>query len=264
MFIAVDRLNFSAPRVLYPCARKLRHRKFGLVRDSRLLFLAAASVLFWQSFLAASSASATPAYVQSTFVVPNSSATTVPVTYTGAEKAGNLNVVIVGWTDTTTHIKSVTDNRSNSYQLAVGSTMLTSTGSLAMYYASNIAGGATTVTVTFDAAASNPDVRILEYSGIATSNPVDVTAAWHGNSSISSTNSVRTTNPMDLLVAGNMVQAATTSPGANFAQRELEYGGAYNIAEDRVVPVAGPIQCQCVSQRWEHVGDANGRFSRGQ
>jgi hypothetical protein len=107
-----------------------------------------------------------------------------------------------------------------------------------MYYASNIAGGTNTVTVTFDAAAANPDIRILEYSGIASSNPVDVTAAHVGSSAVSSTDTVTTTNPMDLLVGGNIVGAATTSAGTYFTARQITSPNA-NIAEDRVVPVAG-------------------------
>ena len=50
----------------------------------------------------------------------------------------------------------------------------------AIYYAPNIAAataGANTVTVTFSAAVPFPDARIAEYSGISTSNPVDVAGA---------------------------------------------------------------------------------------
>jgi hypothetical protein len=147
-------------------------------------------------------------------------------------------VVMVGWGDSTTHVKSVTDKLGNTYRLGVGPTVLTGQGSMAMYYASNIAGGTNTVTIAFDAAAAGPDIRILEYSGIASSNPVDVTAAYTGNSAVSSTNTVTTTNPMDLLVGGNTVQTATISPGANFTAREVTQPN-YSIAEDRVVPVAG-------------------------
>jgi Domain of unknown function (DUF1929)/Bacterial Ig domain/Galactose oxidase, central domain len=159
--------------------------------------------------------------------------------------AGDLNVVIVGWGDSTTHVKSVTDTLGNTYRLGVGPTVLAGQGSQSMYYASNIKGGTNTVTVTFDAAAANPDIRILEYSGIASSNPVDVTAAHVGSSTISSTDTVTTTNPMDLLVGGNIVGAATTSPGANFTAREITSPNA-NIAEDRVVQVAGRYSANAI------------------
>ena len=50
----------------------------------------------------------------------------------------------------------------------------------AIYYAKNIAAGSNTVTVKFNQAAVFPDVRILEYSGLDTSDPLDVTAGAVG------------------------------------------------------------------------------------
>ena len=40
--------------------------------------------------------------------------TSVTVTYTAAQTAGDLNVVIVGWNDTTAQISSVTDTKGTS------------------------------------------------------------------------------------------------------------------------------------------------------
>ena len=76
-----------------------------------------------------------------TFVQVNSntaaSAATVAVTYTAAEAAGNLNVVVVGWSDTTSSVASVTDDNTNTYKL-VGTTAGHGL-SQAIYYAPNIA-----------------------------------------------------------------------------------------------------------------------------
>ena len=90
--------------------------------------------------------------------------TTVAVTYAVAQTAGDTNIVVIGWGDTSSTISSVTDNKLNSYALAVGPTSGTGLRQ-SIYYAPNIAGGSTTVTVTFNKAAAYPDVRILEYSG---------------------------------------------------------------------------------------------------
>src|SRR5207245_3275629 len=95
----------------------------------------------------------------------------VTVTYTVGQSAGDLNVVIVGWNDSTTAVASVSDTTGNSYTLAVGPTVRPGPVggggmSQAIYYAKNIAGAAANenvVTVRFSAAASYPDVRILEY-----------------------------------------------------------------------------------------------------
>ena len=98
----------------------------------------------------------------------------VSVTYAGAETAGNLNVVVVGWNDADSSVISVADDNSNTYALAG-----TSTGngeSQAIYYAANIGlptNNTPTVTVTFNQSASSPDVRILEYSGLSTATPLD-------------------------------------------------------------------------------------------
>ena len=80
---------------------------------------------------------------------------------------------------TTSTISSVTDSPGNTYSLAVGPTSATGLQQ-SIYYAKNIAGGSNTVTVTFNQAAAYPDVRILEYSGLDTSSPLDVTAAAAG------------------------------------------------------------------------------------
>ncbi len=61
------------------------------------------------------------------------------------------------------------------------------------------------MTVQFNVAAQYADIRILEYSGIDTVSPVDVTAAATGSSATSSTAAVTTTNANDLLFAANMV-----------------------------------------------------------
>jgi hypothetical protein len=96
----------------------------------------------------------------------------VAVAYGSAQTAGNLNIVVVGWGDTTSSVSSVTDSRGNVYTRAVGPT--TNTGiQQSIYYAKNIAAGSNTVTVAFSPAASYPDVRVLEYSGLDPTSPLD-------------------------------------------------------------------------------------------
>ena len=99
---------------------------------------------------------------------PQAASSSVAVTYSAAQTAGNLNVVEVGWNDITSSVNTVTDSKGNSYALAVGPTSGTGLRQ-SIYYAKNIAGGSNTVTVTFNKAAATVDVRILEYSGLDTS-----------------------------------------------------------------------------------------------
>jgi hypothetical protein len=182
---------------------------------------------------------ATISYVQSNYATPQGSQTPVSVTFNAAQAAGDLNVVVVGWNDATAVVNSVTDSRGNAYALAVGPTLGTNL-TQSIYYAKNIAAaaaGANTVTVTFSTAAVYPDIRILEYRGADPNNPVDVTAGSNGNSATTSSGSVTTTNPTDLLFGANIVWTSTTGPGSGFSQRLVTPNG--DIAEDRMVKATG-------------------------
>jgi hypothetical protein len=167
----------------------------------------------------------------------------VTVAFTKAQAAGDLNVVIVGWNDSTAQITAVSDTMKDAYQLAVGPTQVSGSLSQSIFYAKGITGaaaGANAVTVTFSAAANFPDVRILEYSGIDTSTPVDVFAAASGNSATSSSGTVTTTNATDLLLGANCVRTWTSGAGSGFAQRLLTEPDG-DIAEDALATTAGSI-----------------------
>jgi IPT/TIG domain/Fibronectin type III domain/Abnormal spindle-like microcephaly-assoc'd, ASPM-SPD-2-Hydin len=181
--------------------------------------------------------SSTIRYVQGSYLTPQSAQSTVSVQYSGAQAAGDLNVVVVGWNDSVATVSAVTDTSGNSYTLAVGPTVIGGLESQSIYYANNIAAGANMITVKFSTAASYPDIRILEYSGADQVNPVDVTSANSGNSSTSSS-VVSTTNPSDLLFAANTVQGTTAGPGTGFTSRLLTAPDS-DIAEDEMVSAPG-------------------------
>jgi fibronectin type 3 domain-containing protein len=180
-------------------------------------------------------------YVQGNYATPQAAESSVTVAFTAAQVAGDLNVVAVGWNDSSAAVTGVTDKSGNTYTLAVGPTVQSGYATQSIYYAKKIVGaaaGANIVTVTFSPAAEYPDVRILEYSGADPNNPVDVTAASSGNSATSSSGSVTTTVPTDLLFAANLVQSTTTGPGASFTSRLLTQPDG-DIAEDRMVTTTG-------------------------
>ena len=184
---------------------------------------------------------ATIAFVQANSAVPQTPQTSVPVIFTKAQAAGDLNVVVVGWSTPTASVSSVTDSKGNVYTLAVGPTVRTGTAAQAIYYASNIAAApanGNTVTVTFSAPAAFPDIRIAEYSGIAPSAPVDVSAGASGSSGTSSSGSVTTTNANDLLVGANYVQSKTTKAGSGYTSR-LTTNPDGDILEDKTVTTVG-------------------------
>ena len=188
-------------------------------------------------------------FIQGNYQAPQSPSASVAVTYTAAQTAGDLNVVVVGWNDASTTVSSVTDTSGNTYTLAVGPTVQPGTAlkgglSQAIYYAKNIASAAANgnaVTVSFSAAAAAPDVRILEYSGLNPTSPLDVTAAAVGNSATSSSGTATTTSASELLVGANMVFTFTGGAGAGFTNRIITKPDG-DIAEDRIVTATGSYQ----------------------
>ena len=122
-------------------------------------------------------------FVQMNSATPQTSPNPITVTYTTAQTAGDLNVVVVGWNDSLATITSVADSAGNSY-LAAGPTTQVNIASQAIYYAPNILtapANGNTVTVTFDAVPTGVDIRIAEYSGLDPSNPLDAVASAQGD-----------------------------------------------------------------------------------
>ncbi|HTW22945.1 MAG TPA: LamG-like jellyroll fold domain-containing protein, partial [Candidatus Baltobacteraceae bacterium] len=194
-----------------------------------------------QSFTLTVVAPAAIAFVQGNYATPQSSQSTVSIPFTSAQNLGDLNAVVVGWNDSTATVSSVTDTEGNVYTRAVGPAIITGVLSQSIYYSPNIkaaAAGANTVTVTFSTAAAYPDIRILEYSGVSASSPVDVTASATGTSGTNNSGSATTTNAADLIFGANIVTGVTTGPGTGFTQRLLTSPDG-DIAEDKTVTATG-------------------------
>lgn len=188
-----------------------------------------------------SNAAANIAFVQGNYSVPQTPQSTVTVTYTATQTAGNLNVIAVGWNDGTAQVTSVTDSRGNSYSLAVGPTVLAGQASHAIYYAQNIAAAAAntnTVTVRFNVPANFADVRILEYSGLDPINPLYTVTAATGTSATSNSGSLNVATSNVLLVAANVVATLTSAPGSGFTNRMITSPNG-DIVEDRIVTNTG-------------------------
>ena len=79
-------------------------------------------------------------FAQVASATPQSPTATVTVTFPGAQTAGDLNIVVVGWNDTTAAVQSVKDSAGNTYSLAIGPTSGTALQQ-SIYYAANIVGG---------------------------------------------------------------------------------------------------------------------------
>jgi hypothetical protein len=175
-------------------------------------------------------------FVQVASATPSPSESKVTVVYPQSQTQGDMNIVVVGWHDAVSTVKSVTDGLGNHYSLAIGPT----TGNKlrqSIYYAPNILSGANTVTVTFNRAAAKPDIRILEYSGLDPATPLDVTAGARENSLLASSGSVTISFNSELLFGADMTGTSTKGPGAGYTSRILTPDG--DIAEDNIAAVTG-------------------------
>ena len=175
-------------------------------------------------------------FVQVNSATPVNNASPVAVAYPLAQTAGNLNIVVVGWNDTTATVSSVVDSRGNTYTLAVGPTSGTALRQ-SIYYAKNIAGGSNTVTVTFSQAAFFPDVRVLEYRGLDPTAPLDVTAGAAGTSTSANSGSATTTSANELVFGAGTTGGTFGTVGTGFVTRIFTPNS--DIAIDKTVNSTG-------------------------
>jgi hypothetical protein len=171
---------------------------------------------------------------------PQTNQSTVGVAYSGAQTAGNTNVIAVGWNDATSTITSVTDSVGNVYQVAAplarGSGL-----SQAIYYAKAIKAapaGGNTVTVRFSGAVPFADVRITEYSGLDAQNPLDTTASASGSGTTANSGNVTTTVASELVFGAGMTTGVFTGGASGFTARVITPIDA-DIVIDRSVTSTG-------------------------
>lgn len=112
--------------------------KFAVLRST--VWAAFAAVLF-----VAQSAWGAISFVQVNVATSSVEQTTVAIEYESAQNVGDLNVVIVGWEDTTSNVSSITDTKGNTYTLAGGPTRVNGPASISIYYAKNIVAAATSL-----------------------------------------------------------------------------------------------------------------------
>jgi hypothetical protein len=177
-------------------------------------------------------------FVQVASAQPASPAATAVVNYALPQTVGNLNVVIIGWADATAQVQSVIDSSGNTYTLAFPPTVGTGL-SQAIYYAKNIvAAVSNAVTVTFNAAAQSPDVRVLEYSGIDAVAPLDTGGGNAGTGTALDSGTITTGKAGDLVIGAALGADAITAAGRVFTTVTVTPRAN---AEHLVGPAAGDI-----------------------
>src|ERR1700733_11231156 len=174
------------------------------------------------SVSARAAGSAGPAFVQVVAAQPQTNQTTVTVTYTKAQAAGDTDVLAIGWSDVTSPIAKVSDSSGNNYAVAAP-TVHGSATSQAIYYAPNIkaaAAGANTVTVTFNTA------------------PFDVAASATGSASTAASPSVTTSYSSELIFGAGDTSGVFSAAGTGFTKRIITNPDS-DITEDKTVSAIG-------------------------
>ena len=197
-----------------------------------------------QTYMATYNVVSTPAplaFVQVEAATPQTNQTTVTVTYTSAQMAGDTNILAIGWNNATSNITSVTDSAGNVYQLAVP-TARGSGISQAIYYAKNIkaaAAGANTVTVTFNTATpvcrhSRHGVQRPRSGQSVRRRRVGIRQQCDGKQRLGHHD--RAAN--ELIFAAGITTGAFSAAGTNFTNRIITTPDG-DIAEDRFVTATG-------------------------
>ncbi len=188
----------------------------------------------------AATQAAGPAFVQVVAAQPQTNQTTVTVTYTKAQAAGDTNVLAIGWGDVTSNIAKVSDSSGNTYAVAAPA-VHGSEQSQAIYYAPNIkaaAANANAVTVTFNTAAAYVDLRASEYSGLDATAPFDVAASATGSASTAASPPVTTSYSSELIFGAGDTSGVFSAAGAGFTKRIITNPDS-DITEDKTVSAIG-------------------------
>jgi hypothetical protein len=170
---------------------------------------------------------------------------TDPCTITYSPVANHLLIVAIMRSDTTS-LATPTDNATGGSSTYVQqyNDAVSTFNRLGLFYSTQVKSGVTTVSIA-NPAASNMAITVIEYSGTATSSPVDVASAQATGTGVTATSaSVTTTNSGDVLVGhfGNITATNTWTVGTNYGNlvSNPDAAGGYTQAtEDRLPGSSG-------------------------
>lgn len=210
--------------------------------------------------LSSSPAAAAWAHVQSTINTPNAAAAgTVAQAFASDVTSGSLLVATVSWYSAGGEtITGAADGKSQTWVKAGSTRTVSSVGgnwSVEVWYFANAAAtsgaGERTVTATFSAAtATYRGIAIGEYSGIATSSPLDQTTG-KAQVDVGTTTDATTSDPVtttannELIYSGSLVAqiSGAQAGGTSFTRRTSATDGAFSYlaTEDRNLASAGSV-----------------------
>jgi hypothetical protein len=193
---------------------------------SRVLPLLALVGLALSCAVSSAQAQAPKLVYSDSLAAPGQSGNAFQIQYGGAMGTGSLAENLLTLRITAPHgstISSVTDNLSQSYSLATSVDSGAGGWVTALYYKAGTSAGVTRITVTYSAAVADWHGAVMEYSGVATSSPLDGTCSNH-STSIQCSSAITTSAPNDLVVAtmiglGSAIEwnrLTTIAPGGSF------------------------------------------------
>ena len=167
--------------------------------------------------------------------------TSSTLAFASSNTAGNWIAVVIRAGGSSAQVLTVSDSNGNTYHQAFEFGTTANPISMAIYYAENINGGANTVTVS-DTVSGPLRFVILEYSGVATSNSLDLASTGQGLSTSPNSGSLTTSANGDLLLGAVVTNAsATITAGTGYTIEEFVPAEPSTklIAEDQIQPAAG-------------------------
>ncbi len=167
--------------------------------------------------------------------------TSATLAFNSNNTVGNLIAVVIRAGSSSSQVLNVEDSNGNTYRQAFQLGITANPITFAIFYAENIKGGANTIEVS-DTVSGPLRFAILEYSGVATANSLDVTATAQGTSTSPNSGNATTTASGDLLV-GEVVtnNTATFTAGTSYTTKEFVPAEPSTklIAEDQIQTTAG-------------------------
>ena len=177
----------------------------------------------------------------------DAASTTIAQAFTSLNTAGNTIIVAVSWGDNPAASLSASDTLGNTYSVATNDFDAGNRQGLAILYAPNIRGGANTVTVNLGLTLGYRRIIVSEYSGIATTAPLDVTAKNQAPGTTATdgvtSGAASTTLNGDLIFGVAMDDSGlfgTITAGTGFTRRAF-VNNMDLATEDRVQATAGSI-----------------------
>lgn len=188
-------------------------------------------------------------YVQSAAVGPQENYDfSQSASFAGNVTAGNAIIVAISWDTANAPVPSCSDNRGNTYGIAVTAEDTTMQQAAGICYALNVVGGTTTVTANYSTTAGYRHIIVTEYSGVALSDALDGTA---GSAAVATTatdnvtSGSATTTMNNDLVFGAVMDTQDQSgilAGTGFAQRSFTSAtNKFLAVQDLIKSTAGSV-----------------------